>query len=177
MQEPFIFSKSIKENILFGKETLLSNLTESELDQKILEASRISHLHEDIETFPDRYETLIGERGVTLSGGQKQRLAIARSILIKPSILILDDSFSSVDTNTEELILRDLREHISVESQTTCILISHRISTIKNSDLIMVLDEGKIKDTGNHKELMKKSSIYQKLYYRQQLSEELAEEI
>jgi ATP-binding cassette subfamily B protein len=89
----------------------------------------------------------------------------------------LDDSFSSVDTNTEELILRDLREHISVESQTTFILISHRISTIKNSDLIMVLDEGKIKDTGNHKELMKKSSIYQKLYYRQQLSEELAEEI
>jgi ATP-binding cassette, subfamily B, multidrug efflux pump len=177
MQEPFIFSKSIKENILFGKETLLSNLTGSELDQKIMEAAIISHLHEDIEIFPDRYETLIGERGVTLSGGQKQRLAIARAILIKPSILILDDSFSSVDTNTEELILRDLREHISVGSRTTCILISHRISTIKNSDLIMVLDEGKIKDTGNHKELMKKSSIYQKLYYRQQLSEELAEEI
>ncbi|MCL4377116.1 MAG: ABC transporter ATP-binding protein/permease, partial [Actinobacteria bacterium] len=177
MQEPFIFSKSIKENIIFGKETLLSGMTESELNEKILEVSKISHLHEDVETFPEKYETLIGERGVTLSGGQKQRLAIARAILIKPSILILDDSFSSIDTNTEELILRDLENYINGEVKTTCIFISHRISTIKNSDVIIVLDEGKITDTGSHKELIKKSSIYQKLYYRQQLSEQLAEEI
>jgi len=176
-QEPFIFSKSIKENILFGKEKILSNLTESELEEKILEASKISHLHEDVKTFPDGYDTLIGERGVTLSGGQKQRLAIARAILLKPSILILDDSFSSVDTNTEELILRDLREKISGAAHITRIIISHRISTIKDSDLIIVLDEGKINKIGNHKELMKKSGIYQRLYYRQQLSEELAEEI
>ncbi len=173
-QEPFIFSKTLKENILFGKEELLASLTTDEIEQKVLEASKISHLHEDVLNFPDGYATIIGERGVTLSGGQKQRLAIARAIIIEPRILILDDSFSSVDTNTEELILNDLKEKIK---KLTRIIISHRISTIKDSDLILVLDEGQISDTGNHSQLLKSCGIYQKLYQRQQLSEKLEEEI
>lgn len=173
-QEPFLFSKSIKENILFGKEELLSNLDEIETMYKITEVSKISHLHEDVRQFPQKYETLIGERGVTLSGGQKQRLAIARALLSKPRILIFDDSFSNVDTNTEELILGDLREKIK---GITTIIISHRISTIRDSDLIIVIDDGKINTIGKHSRLMEKSEIYQSLYHRQQLSEELKEEV
>ncbi len=173
-QEPFLFSKSIKENILFGKEKLLSELNEAEITEKIMEVSKISHLHEDVNQFQKGYKTLIGERGVTLSGGQKQRLAIARALLLDPRILIFDDSFSNVDTNTEELILRDLREKTT---GITTIIISHRISTIRDSDLIIVIDEGEINQIGRHSDLMKKSGIYQSLYYRQQLSEELKEEV
>ncbi len=173
-QEPFLFSKSVKENILFGKEELLSNLSESEITRKVIEVSKTSHLHEDVRLFPLKYETLIGERGVTLSGGQKQRLAIARALLLNPVILIFDDSFSNMDTNTEELILSDLKQKTY---GITTIIISHRISTINNSDLIMVIDNGELKETGKHNELIKKCSIYQSLYYRQQLSEELREEV
>ncbi len=173
-QEPFLFSKSIKGNILFGEEELLSNLSEIEIMNKIIEVSKISHLHEDVIQFPKRYETMIGERGITLSGGQKQRLAIARALFSQPRILILDDSFSNVDTNTEELILGDLRKKIT---GITTIIISHRISTIKNSDLIIVIDDGKINATGKHGELLRKSGIYQSLYHKQQLSEELKEEV
>jgi ATP-binding cassette, subfamily B, multidrug efflux pump len=173
-QEPFIFSKTIRENIEFGKEELLASLSAGEIEQKALQASKISHLHEDILSFPDEYATIIGERGVTLSGGQKQRLAIARAIIIEPRILILDDSFSSVDTNTEELILNDLKEKTK---NLTRIIVSHRISTIKDSDLILVLDEGQISDAGSHRQLLKSCGIYQKLYQRQQLSEKLEEEI
>jgi len=173
-QEPFIFSKTIKENIQFGKEELLAGLSADEIEQRSLAASKISHLHEDVLSFPDGYSTIIGERGVTLSGGQKQRLAIARAIIIEPRILILDDSFSSVDTNTEELILNDLKEKTR---NLTRIIVSHRISTIKDSDLILVLDEGQINDAGSHNQLLKSCGIYQKLYQRQQLSEKLEEEI
>lgn len=173
-QEPFLFSKSIRENILFGKEEILSHLSESEITNKIIEVSKTSHLHEDIRQFPQKYETLIGERGVTLSGGQKQRLAIARALLSEPVILVFDDSFSNVDTNTEELILSDLKQKTF---GITTIIISHRISTIKDSDLIMVIDNGEIEEMGKHSELIKKCSIYQSLYYRQQLSEELREEV
>ena len=173
-QEPFLFSKSIKENILFGKEEYMSNLGEIGTMREIIEVSKISHLHEDVLQFPKRYETLIGERGVTLSGGQKQRLAIARALLAHPGILILDDAFSSVDTNTEELILEDLKKNIT---GITTIIISHRISTIKNSDLIIVIDDGKINAMGKHGELLRKSGIYQGLYHKQQLSEELEEEV
>ncbi|MCX6346645.1 MAG: ATP-binding cassette domain-containing protein [Actinobacteria bacterium] len=120
------------------------------------------------------YETIIGERGVTLSGGQKQRLAIARALMIKPSILILDDSFSSVDTQTEEMILKAIKKEAE---EITKILISHRISTIKDSDLIIVLDNGQISEIGEHKELIKKTGIYKRLYLRQQLSSELEDEI
>ncbi len=173
-QEPFLFSKSIRENILFGKEELLSCLSEDEVMHKIIEVSKISHLHEDVSLFPKKYETLIGERGVTLSGGQKQRLAIARALLSEPAILIFDDSFSNVDTNTEELILKDLGQKIR---GVTAIIISHRISTIKDSDLIIVIDQGEIDSMGRHGELIKKCSIYKNLYYKQQLSEQLKEEI
>ncbi len=173
-QEPFLFSKSLKENILFGKEELLSGLSQEQISNKVLEASRVSHLHEDIGEFPEGYETMVGERGVTLSGGQKQRLAIARALVADPSILILDDSFSNVDTNTEELILRDLKEKIT---DITTIIISHRISTIKDSDLILVLDEGEIDNIGKHSQLMKTCSIYKNLFLKQQLSEELDEEV
>ncbi|MCL5070375.1 MAG: ABC transporter ATP-binding protein/permease [Actinobacteria bacterium] len=173
-QEPFIFSKTIKENIQFGREELFASLSPDEIEHKVLQASKVSHLHEDVLSFPDGYATIIGERGVTLSGGQKQRLAIARAIIIEPRILILDDSFSSVDTNTEELILNDLKEKTG---NLTRIIISHRISTIKDSDLILVLDEGQITETGTHSQLLKSCGIYQKLYQRQQLSEKLDEEI
>ncbi|MDD5622546.1 MAG: ABC transporter ATP-binding protein [Actinomycetota bacterium] len=173
-QEPFLFSRSIKENILFGKEEYLSNFSEIGTMREIMAVSKISHLHEDVIRFPKKYETLIGERGVTLSGGQKQRLAITRALLSHPGILIFDDSFSNVDTNTEELILEDLKENIT---GITAIVISHRISTIKHSDLIIVIDEGKINAMGKHSELLKKSGIYQSLYHKQQLSEELKEEV
>ncbi len=173
-QTPFLFSKTIKENIIFGSEHILEKLSLEEAEKRIIKASMLSHLHEDILQFPEGYETFIGERGVTLSGGQKQRLAIARSVIREPRILILDDSFSNVDTATEELILSDLKEDTR---EITTIIVSHRISTIKDSDIIIVIDDGKIESIGNHSELMKKSSIYQKLYYRQLLSEELKEEL
>jgi ATP-binding cassette subfamily B multidrug efflux pump len=173
-QDPFIFSSTIRENILFGKEEKTAGLTEEELDKKIVEASKIAHLHEDIETFPDKYHTVVGERGITLSGGQKQRLAIARALFYEPEILIMDDSFSNIDTNTEEMILKDLK--IRTKNLTT-IIISHRISTIKDSDFILIMDEGEIAERGNHSQLLKKCGIYQKLYKRQQLAEELDEEL
>jgi len=149
-------------------------LGEEEILNRVLRASNISHLHTDISGFPDSYDTLIGERGVTLSGGQKQRLAIARALVAKPQVLILDDSFSNVDTNTEESILKDLKAETA---DITTIIISHRISTIKDSDLIIVLDEGKIDSMGKHSELMTKCTIYKNLYKRQQLAEELDEEL
>jgi ATP-binding cassette, subfamily B, multidrug efflux pump len=173
-QDPFIFSSTIRENILFGKEEKTGRLPKEELDKKIIEASKIAHLHEDIETFPDKYHTVVGERGITLSGGQKQRLAIARALFYEPEILIMDDSFSNIDTNTEEMILRDLK--IRTKNLTT-IIISHRISTIKDSDFILIMDEGEIAERGNHSQLLKKCGIYQKLYKRQQLAEELDEEL
>lgn len=173
-QDPFIFSSTIRENILFGKEENTAGLSEEELDKKIIEASKIAHLHEDIVTFPDKYDTVVGERGITLSGGQKQRLAIARALFYEPEILIMDDSFSNIDTNTEEMILKDLK--IRTKNLTT-IIISHRISTIKDSDFILIMDEGEIAERGNHSQLLKKCGIYQKLYKRQQLAEELDEEL
>jgi len=173
-QVPFLFSKTIRENILFGSEEKIFDLKEKEIEEKVEKVSRISHLHEDISEFPKKYDTLIGERGVTLSGGQKQRLAIARAVLSDPKILILDDSFSNIDTNTEELILSDLKtETVDI----TTIIISHRISTIKDSDLIIVLDDGMIDSIGGHSRLMNASNIYRNLYQRQQVFEELEEEL
>ena len=173
-QEPFLFSKSIRDNIIFGKEYLFENIGNEELTAKATSAAKVAMLHEEIMGFPHGYETIIGERGVTLSGGQKQRLAIARALMIKPSILILDDSFSSVDTQTEEMILKAIKKEAE---EITKILISHRISTIKDSDLIIVLDNGQISEIGEHKELIKKTGIYKRLYLRQQLSSELEDEI
>ncbi|MGM0365691.1 MAG: ABC transporter ATP-binding protein [Actinomycetota bacterium] len=172
-QEPFLFSKTIKENILFGCRDI-HILSEGEIRQKIEHAARVSQLHEEIAQFPQGYDTVIGERGITLSGGQKQRLAIARAMAMKPSLLILDDSFSNIDTDTEEKILANLRNETG---NITTVIVSHRISTIKDSDLILVVDEGEITESGSHSKLLKSCGIYRKLYYRQKLSEELEEEV
>jgi len=173
-QEPFLFSKSIEDNIIFGKEYLFKNLSSEELKEKIVSAAKLAMLHDEIMEFPNKYETIIGERGVTLSGGQKQRLAIARALVIEPSFLILDDAFSSVDTQTEEFILKALKEKTK---NITKILVSHRISTIKDSDLIIIIDNGKISEIGTHDSLIKKTGIYKRLYLKQQLSSELEEEL
>jgi len=162
-QETFLFSDTLAENIGFGVERV---------DRKQIEwAADVAGLTEDIAGFPDGYDTLVGERGLTLSGGQKQRTAIARAILREPRILILDDALSSVDTYTEEKILDQLR---GVMRGRTSLIVSHRISTVRDADLICVLDEGRIIEHGTHTELLALGGEYSLLYERQLLEEELA---
>jgi ATP-binding cassette subfamily B multidrug efflux pump len=163
-QENFLFSLSIQENVAFGAESL---------DQAQLEyALSISQLGKDVEDFPQGAKTLLGERGVTLSGGQKQRTGIARAIAKNPLILILDDAMSSVDTNTEAAILRGLRQ---VMAGRTSVMIAHRISTIKDLDQIIVLDDGRITERGTHAELLALDGLYADMYRQQLLGEELEE--
>jgi ATP-binding cassette subfamily B protein len=162
-QETFLFSDALSENIAFG-------VDKAERSQ-IEEAGEVAGLTEDVEGFPDGFETLVGERGLTLSGGQKQRTAIARAILREPKILILDDAMSSVDTYTEERILGELR---GVMRGRTSLIVSHRISTVRDADLICVLDEGRIIEQGTHNELLALGGEYSALYERQLLEEELA---
>ncbi len=161
-QETFLFSATLAENIAWGA-------PDATPDQ-IYRAAEIAGLATDIETFPDGLQTVIGERGLTLSGGQKQRTAIARAVLRNPSILILDDALSSVDTVTEEKILSGLAE---VMRNRTTILISHRVSTVKNAHRIVVLSHGKIVETGTHSELQERGGYYAELYQKQLLEEEL----
>ena len=142
-QETFLFSNSLAKNIAFGAE-------HAERHQ-IEDAAQIAGLTEDVREFPESFDTLVGERGITLSGGQKQRTAIARAILREPRILILDDALSSVDTYTEEMILRELR---SVMRDRTSIIVSHRVSTVRDADVICVLDEGRVIEQGTHDELL-----------------------
>ena len=162
-QETFLFSDSLKGNIAFGVEK--SEPAEVEW------AAEIAGLSEDVGGFPEHYEVLVGERGITLSGGQKQRTAIARAVLRQPKILILDDSLSSVDTYTEEKILGQLR---GVMRDRTSLIVSHRISTVRDADVICVLDEGQIIEQGTHDELLAVNGAYADLYERQLLEEELA---
>jgi len=161
-QETFLFSTTVEENIAFG--------VEGASEQRVRSAAEAASIAADIESFPDRYETLVGERGITLSGGQKQRTAIARAIMRDPRILILDDALASVDTYTEEKILNHLRE--VMEGRTT-IFISHRVSTVRNADRIAVLHAGRIVEMGTHDELIARDGYYTDLYNKQLLEEEL----
>jgi ATP-binding cassette subfamily B protein len=162
-QETFLFSDTIRENIAFGVE----NATEDQ----VCAAAGGASIAADIENFPNQYDTMVGERGITLSGGQKQRTAIARAIIRNPRILVLDDALSSVDTYTEEQILNHLRE---VMHGRTTILISHRVSTVRNADKIAVLHGGEIVEYGTHDELIQREGYYTDLYNKQLLEEELA---
>ena len=163
-QETFLFSDRIRENIALG--------VESATDQEIHEAAEAANIAGDIEGFPEQYQTMVGERGITLSGGQKQRTAIARALIRNPRILILDDALSSVDTHTEDKILNHLRE---VMQGRTTIFISHRVSTVRNADRIAVLHDGRIVELGTHDELLALNGYYSDLYNKQLLEEELAE--
>ena len=161
-QEPFLFSDTIENNIKFGKE----DATEEE----IIEAAKNAVIHENIIDFKEGYKTILGERGVTLSGGQKQRTSIARAIIKDPKILIFDDCLSAVDTETEERILSNLER---VSSDKTTIIISHRVSSAKNADKIIVLDSGKIIQQGVHNQLIKEKGYYKDLYEQQLLEKEI----
>lgn len=163
-QETFLFSETIGENIAFGVQGAEEKLVHS--------AAEAANIAGDIEGFPDKYRTIVGERGITLSGGQKQRTAIARALIRNPRILILDDALSSVDTQTEDKILNHLRE---VMRGRTTIFISHRVSTVRNADMIAVLHGGRIVEMGTHEELLALNGYYTDLYNKQLLEEELAE--
>jgi len=167
-QEPFLFSRSIKENIAYGVNRQMTR-------EEIKQAAKMAAIHDVILTFPDGYDTLVGERGVTLSGGQKQRIAIARTLLKDPRILIMDDSTSSVDTETEGQIRGALK---SLMENRTTFIIAHRIQSIMTADLILVLENGRVTQKGKHADLVKRPGIYQQIYNMQtRIETELDEEL
>jgi ATP-binding cassette subfamily B protein len=161
-QETFLFSETIRENLMVGAPHATAD--------DLVQATEAAHIRLEFEEFPQGLETMVGERGVTLSGGQKQRAAIARALLRRPAILILDDALASVDTYTEERILGGLRNYTSA---STTLLISHRVSTVRDADQIAVLDHGRIVELGRHDELLARNGYYAGLYQKQQLEEEL----
>jgi len=163
-QETFLFSETVRENIAFGKPEAG--------DAEVRAAAEGASIAADIESFPEQYQTMVGERGITLSGGQKQRTAIARALIRSPRILVLDDALSSVDTHTEDKILNHLRD---LMAGRTTIFISHRVSTVRNADRIAVLHGGRIVELGTHDELIARDGYYTDLYNKQLLEEELAE--
>jgi ATP-binding cassette, subfamily B, multidrug efflux pump len=161
-QETFLFSDTLRENLTFGAPNASA--------EEMLKAAETAHIRVEFEEFPQGFETMVGERGLTLSGGQKQRAAIARALLRRPAILILDDALASVDTYTEERILNGLGNYTAA---STTILISHRVSTVRSADQIAVLDRGRIVEIGRHDELLELDGYYAGLYHKQQLEEEL----
>ncbi len=163
-QDNFLFSSTIGENIAFFDPDNISK-------EEIKDAAKVTEVYDNIMEFPNKFDTILGERGVTLSGGQKQRISMARAIIKKPKVLILDDSFSAVDTHTEEKILNNLNP---IMEDRTVILVSHRISTIKNADMIYVLDDGKILERGTHDTLVENDKLYNDIYQKQQLEEKIA---
>ena len=162
-QDVFLFSDTIYQNIAFGLEQKDSN------SERIEKAAKDAAIFENIMQFSQRFETILGERGITLSGGQKQRISIARAIVKEPTILIFDDCLSAVDTQTEDVILSNLKRIMQMK---TCILISHRVSTVKNADCIIVLDQGKIIEQGSHIELLSNKGYYFDMYEKQLLEDE-----
>jgi len=199
-QEPFLFSDTVADNVAFGLDAIewehlrpasSANARDAsergwgpvgaerarpdqarpERMRRIVDAAAVARLDKDVADFPKGYDTMVGERGITLSGGQKQRTALARAIVIDPRILILDDALSAVDTYTEEEILSRLRE---VMRQRTAIIVSHRVSTVRDADVIFVLDQGRIVERGTHDELIRRGGLYAELHKKQLLEEELA---
>jgi len=164
-QDTFLFSETLRENVAFG--------VDSATDEEIHSAADVASIAAEICEFPAQFNTMVGERGITLSGGQKQRAAIARAVIRDPKILILDDSLSSVDTGTEERILKRLD---AILRQRTTILISHRVSTVQHADQIVVLRDGRIVERGTHAELLARGDYYADLYHKQLLEEELERE-
>ncbi|MCO6164331.1 ABC transporter ATP-binding protein [Flavobacterium sp. NRK F7] len=161
-QDAFLFSDSIKNNIKFGKE----NAT----DEEVIEASKKAYVHHNIENFTNKYDTILGERGITLSGGQKQRVSIARALIKDASILLLDDCLSAVDTETEEAILNNLMDFCK---NKTTLLVSHRVSSAKNADIIIILEDGKIIQQGSHNQLINTEGYYKELYNKQLSEKEI----
>jgi ATP-binding cassette subfamily B protein len=167
-QEPFLFSRSIRDNITYGVGRKVT-------DEELFAAARAAAVHEVIESFPDGYKTMVGERGVTLSGGQKQRVTLARTLLKNPRILILDDATSSVDTETEA----EIREALNnLMAERTTFVIAHRIQSVMTADLILVLENGRIVQRGTHQELVNQPGIYRRTYDVQaRIEEELEDEL
>lgn len=164
-QDVFLFSDTIYNNITFGALNL-----ESTTKEEVIEATKNAHVLHNIEAFPDKFETILGERGVNLSGGQKQRVSIARALIRKPDILLLDDCLSAVDTETEEIILGNLKR-LNQEQQTTSVIVSHRISSLRNADYILVLENGQIVEEGKPADLLQRPGQYRELYDKQLMEE------
>lgn len=169
-QDNFLFSDTLEENIAFGLEERIDE--KPELRERIEQAAKDACIHDNIMDFPEKYQTLVGERGVTLSGGQKQRSSIARALLMEAPILILDDSLSAVDTDTEEKILQNL---LRLRKGKTTIVIAHRISTLSKADHVAVIEDGRMTEYGTHEELIQKNGFYARIHEKQQLEQELGQ--
>ena len=160
-QDQFLFASSIKDNICFGQTDLS--------DDKLTEVTKTSQVYDDIMAMPQKFETLVGEKGIALSGGQKQRIAIARAMILNPDILILDDSLSAVDAKTEHAIIENLKSN---RQEKTTIITAHRLSAVVHADVIIVMNQGKIIEKGKHEELLSANGWYAKTYLSQQLEME-----